>query len=59
MGCLFLFWTQVKQQAEKRLREHFAEPLRAQAQAVMIGDDDDDDDDNGARELRRRITRPL
>ena len=40
-------FTQVKRQAESRLKEHFAEPLRAQAHA-MVEDDD-------AREPERRI----
>jgi hypothetical protein len=57
MGVCFVFWTQVKRQAETRLREHFAEPLRTQAQTTMI--EDDEDEDNGVREARRRIPEPL
>jgi hypothetical protein len=57
-----VFCTQVKRQAEIRLREHFSEPLRAQAQAAMIEEDDEDSD--SAREpepepRRRRILEPL
>jgi len=44
----------VKRQAEKRMKEYLAEPLRAQAQAAMIEEDEDD-----AREPRRRIPEPL
>ena len=51
------FWTQVKRQAENRLKEHFAEPLRSQAQAAVIEDDEDDED--VVREARRRIPEPL
>ena len=43
----------MKRQAEKRVREYLAEPLRAQAQAAMIEDEDD------AQEPRRRIPEPL
>ncbi|KAI0297208.1 protein SEY1 [Multifurca ochricompacta] len=39
---------EVKRQAESRLREHFAEPLRAQAHATAIEDEDD------TREVRHR-----
>jgi hypothetical protein len=42
---------QVKRQAESRLKEHFAEPLRAQAHAMA--------DDDDAREPERRIPQPL
>jgi len=45
---------EVKRQAETRMREYLAEPLRAQVQAAMIEDDEDD-----AREPRRRIPEPL
>ncbi|KAF8494740.1 protein SEY1 [Russula emetica] len=43
---------EVKRQAESRLKEHFAEPLRAQAHAMAEDDDD-------AREPERRIPQPL
>lgn len=43
---------QVKRQAESRLREHFAEPLRAKMQAV--GEDEDD-----ARDAGRRVPESL
>jgi hypothetical protein len=44
---------QVKRQAESRLREHFAEPLRAKMQAV--GEDEDD----APRDARRRVSEPM
>lgn len=44
----------MKRQAETRMREYLAEPLRAQAQAAMIEDDEDD-----PLEPRRRIPEPL
>jgi hypothetical protein len=43
---------EVKRQAENRLKEHFAEPLRAQAHAMTEEDDD-------AREPERRIPQSL
>jgi len=46
---------EVKRQAEIRLREHFTEPLRAQAQQAAIKDDGDD----AAPEQRRRLPEPL
>ena len=46
--------TQVKRQAEIRLREQFTEPLRAQAQQAAIEEDDDD-----TPEQRRRLPEPL
>lgn len=49
----------MKRQAEDRLKEHFAEPLRSQAQAVMTEDDNDNDNDNGVREAQRRTLEPL
>jgi hypothetical protein len=54
-----VFCTQVKRQAEIRLREHFSEPLRAQAQAAMIEEDDEDSDGAWELEPRRRILEPL
>ncbi len=53
LGRWLTVLTQVKRQTESRLREHFAEPLRAQAQAIKDEDNDD------ARELERRIPQPL
>ena len=44
-------FTQVKRQAENRLKEHFSEPLRVQAHAMAEDDD--------AREPERRIPQPL
>jgi len=46
---------EVKRQAENRLKEHFAEPLRAQVHAHATTIDDYDD----AREQERRIPQPL
>ncbi|KAF8256747.1 protein SEY1 [Lactarius quietus] len=43
---------EVKRQAESRLREHFAEPLRAQVQAAAEEEED-------ARNARRRVPEPL
>ncbi len=42
--------------SENRLREHFSEPLPAQAHAIK---DEDEDEDEDARELERRIPQPL
>ncbi|KAH9957358.1 RHD3/Sey1 [Russula dissimulans] len=44
---------EMKRQAEIRLKEHFTEPLRAQAQQAAIEDDDE------APEQRRRLLEPL
>jgi hypothetical protein len=49
---VYLFSTQIKRQGENRLREHFTEPLRAQAHATVDEDDD-------AREPERRIPQPF
>ncbi len=38
------------------MREHFSEPLPAQAHAIK---DEDEDEDEDARELERRIPQPL
>lgn len=43
---------QVKRQAEARLREQFAEPLRAQVKAAA-------EDEEDARDTRRRVPEPL
>ncbi|KAI9457897.1 protein SEY1 [Russula earlei] len=51
---------EVKRQAETRLREHFTEPLRAQAQAAMENENENDDNDHApAPEPRRRILEPF
>jgi hypothetical protein len=41
------------------LKEHFAEPLRAQAQAATIEEVDDEDDGGDTREPRGRILEPF
>ena len=49
----------MKRQAEGRLREHFTEPARAQAQAhAAIKEEDDDEWERPARR-QNRIPEPL